>query len=149
MRPAPRQLRSTTSAETRNRPISVKKRQGVEASPHRPVNCIQRSAGTIGIDLGTTNSCVSRDGRAAVSKVIIENLEGARTTLSRAVAAADDGANRVVLAAVRPSPTPRTPPSTRVKRLDRHAVLEGEGSAEGHRPDVFTITISDNGDALG
>ena len=65
---------------------------------------------TIGIDLGTTNSCVCFiDGD---ERVVIPNSEGARTTPS--VVALTENGQRLVghLAKRRARPTPRTP-STR------------------------------------
>ena len=59
----------------------------------------------IGIDLGTTNSCVAimEGGKTKV----IENAEGARTTPS-IVAYMEDGEILVGPPSARPSPTPRT-----------------------------------------
>jgi molecular chaperone DnaK len=60
----------------------------------------------IGIDLGTTNSCVSvmENGTPKV----IENAEGARTTPS-IIAYTNDGEILGAPPSVRPSPTRRTP----------------------------------------
>ena len=68
------------------------------ALPGRLLSSESAGADVIGIDLGTTNSCVSvMEGRAPR---VIENSEGSRTTPS-VVAFADDGARLVGMAAKR------------------------------------------------
>ena len=87
----------------------------------------------IGIDLGTTNSCVAimEGGKPKV----IENREGARTTPS-IVAYTDDGEILVGAPAKRQAVTNPKNTLVRGQAPDRTQV-RGEGGAEGHRPDAL------------
>jgi molecular chaperone DnaK len=97
----------------------------------------------IGIDLGTTNSCVAvMDGSDAK---VIENAEGARTTPS-IIAFADDGERLVGQPAKRQAVTNPTNTLFAVKRLigrrfDDPAVAKDKGLVP------YEITKGDNGDA--
>ena len=100
-------------------------------------------AKVIGIDLGTTNSCVAiMDGKDAK---VIENAEGARTTPSM-VAFTDDGERLVGQPAKRQAVTNPTNTLFAVKRLigrryDDPTVEKDKGLVP------FEITNGDNGDA--
>lgn len=99
-------------------------------------------AKVIGIDLGTTNSCVSvMDGKDAK---VIENAEGARTTPSM-VAFSEDGERPSVS---RPSAAVTNPTNTlfAVKRLIGRRF---EDPTVGKDKDLvpFNIVKGDNGDA--
>ncbi|MGV8939453.1 MAG: molecular chaperone DnaK [Allorhizobium sp.] len=100
-------------------------------------------AKVIGIDLGTTNSCVSvMDGKDAK---VIENSEGARTTPSM-VAFSDDGERLVGQPAKRQAVTNPTNTLFAVKRLigrryDDPTVEKDKGLVP------FEIINGDNGDA--
>ncbi|MCQ1834802.1 molecular chaperone DnaK [Neorhizobium galegae] len=100
-------------------------------------------AKVIGIDLGTTNSCVAiMDGKDAK---VIENAEGARTTPSM-VAFSDDGERLVGQPAKRQAVTNPTNTLFAVKRLigRRHE----DPTVEKDRSLVpFDIVKGDNGDA--
>ena len=85
--------------------LKIRMQEPVLWKPHKRsnmacLNGVQRMAKVIGIDLGTTNSCVSvMDGK---DPKVIENAEGARTTPSM-VAFSDDGERLLVsLQSVRP-----------------------------------------------
>ena len=87
----------------------------------------------IGIDLGTTNSCVAiMEGNTTK---VIENSEGARTTPS-IIAYQDDGEILVGASAKRQSVTNPKNTHLRGEAPDRPQVHR-EGSAEGHRPDAL------------
>ena len=75
---------------------------------------------------------------------VIENSEGARTTPS-VVAYAEDG-EILRRAGQAPGRHQRQEHPVRDQAPDRPP-LRREGSAEGHRPDAFTIAKADNGDA--
>mmetsp|Transcript_26646 Transcript_26646/g.53132 ORF Transcript_26646/g.53132 Transcript_26646/m.53132 type:complete len:668 (+) Transcript_26646:123-2126(+) len=96
----------------------------------------------IGIDLGTTNSCVSTmEGR---SPRVIENSEGSRTTPS-VVAFADDGARLVGMAAKRQAVTNPENTLYAVKRLiGRRFGDEEVKEIDGLTP--YKIVKSDNND---
>lgn len=100
-------------------------------------------AKVIGIDLGTTNSCVAvMDGKDAK---VIENAEGARTTPSM-VAFSDDGERLVGQPAKRQAVTNPTNTLFAVKRLigrryDDPTVAKDKGLVP------FEIVNGDNGDA--
>lgn len=100
-------------------------------------------AKVIGIDLGTTNSCVAvMDGKDAK---VIENAEGARTTPS-IVAFSEDGERLVGQPAKRQAVTNPTDTLFAVKRLigrryDDPTVEKDKGLVP------FEITKGDNGDA--
>ncbi len=100
-------------------------------------------AKVIGIDLGTTNSCVSvMDGKDAK---VIENAEGARTTPSM-VAFSDDGERLVGQPAKRQAVTNPTNTLFAVKRLigrryDDPTVEKDKGLVP------YEISRGDNGDA--
>jgi len=100
-------------------------------------------AKVIGIDLGTTNSCVSvMDGK---DTKVIENAEGARTTPSM-VAFSDDGERLVGQPAKRQAVTNPTNTLFAVKRLigrryDDPTVAKDKGLVP------FEIVKGDNGDA--
>ncbi|MFN7168307.1 MAG: molecular chaperone DnaK [Pannonibacter sp.] len=100
-------------------------------------------AKVIGIDLGTTNSCVAvMDGKDAK---VIENSEGARTTPSM-VAFTDDGERLVGQPAKRQAVTNPTNTLFAVKRLigrryDDPTVAKDKGLVP------FDIVRADNGDA--
>ena len=102
-----------------------------------------KMAKVIGIDLGTTNSCVAvMDGKDAK---VIENSEGARTTPSM-VAFTDDGERLVGQPAKRQAVTNPTNTLFAVKRLigrryDDPTVAKDKGLVP------FDIVRADNGDA--
>ncbi|MET0747895.1 MAG: molecular chaperone DnaK, partial [Rhizobium sp.] len=100
-------------------------------------------AKVIGIDLGTTNSCVSvMDGKDAK---VIENAEGARTTPSM-VAFSEDGERLVGQPAKRQAVTNPTNTLFAVKRLIGRRY---EDPTVGKDKDLvpFNIVKGDNGDA--
>ena len=87
----------------------------------------------IGIDLGTTNSCVAiMEGNTTK---VIENSEGARTTPS-IIAYQEDGEVLVGASAKRQAVTNPQQHAVRGEAPDRPQVHR-EGSAEGHRPDAL------------
>ena len=87
----------------------------------------------IGIDLGTTNSCVAiMEGNTTK---VIENSEGARTTPS-IIAYQEDGEILVGASAKRQAVTNPKNTLYAVQAPDRPQVHR-EGSAEGHRPDAL------------
>ena len=97
----------------------------------------------IGIDLGTTNSCVAvMDGKEAK---VIENAEGARTTPSM-IAFADDGERLVGQPAKRQAVTNPDKTIFAVKRLiGRHA---DDGATKKFSDLVpYEVAKADNGDA--
>ena len=97
----------------------------------------------IGIDLGTTNSCVSvvENGKARV----IENSEGARTTPS-VVAFTNDGQTLVGAAAKRQAVTNPQNTLYAVKRLIGRRYEDKEVVKE-RKLTPFSIVKADNGDA--
>lgn len=96
----------------------------------------------IGIDLGTTNSCVSiMEGRNAR---VIENSEGARTTPS-VVAFADDGSRLVGMAARRQAVTNPENTLYAVKRLIGRRIGDKEVEAISDLV-PYKIVKSDNND---
>ncbi len=100
-------------------------------------------AKVIGIDLGTTNSCVSvMDGKDAK---VIENSEGARTTPSM-VAFTDDGERLVGQPAKRQAVTNPTNTLFAVKRLIGRR-YEDPTVAKDKGLVPFHIVKGDNGDA--
>ncbi len=100
----------------------------------------------IGIDLGTTNSCVAvMEGSAASDVRVIENAEGARTTPSM-VAFSDSGERLVGQSAKRQAVTNPSNTLYAVKRLigrryDDKLVDKDKGMVP------YTIVRGDNGDA--
>jgi molecular chaperone DnaK len=100
----------------------------------------------IGIDLGTTNSCVAvMEGAAASDVRVIENAEGARTTPSM-VAISDSGERLVGQSAKRQAVTNPSNTLYAVKRLigrryDDPLVEKDKGLVP------YTIARGDNGDA--
>ncbi len=100
----------------------------------------------IGIDLGTTNSCVAiMEGAAQKDVRVVENAEGARTTPSM-VAFADNGERLVGQSAKRQAVTNPTNTLYAVKRLigrrfDDALVSKDKGLVP------YTIVRGDNGDA--
>ena len=100
----------------------------------------------IGIDLGTTNSCVAvMEGPAASDARVIENAEGARTTPSM-VAFSENGERLVGQSAKRQAVTNPTNTLYAVKRLigrrfDDPIVNKDKGMVP------YTIVRGDNGDA--
>jgi molecular chaperone DnaK len=100
----------------------------------------------IGIDLGTTNSCVAiMEGPAASDARVIENAEGARTTPSM-VAFSDNGERLVGQSAKRQAVTNPSNTIYAVKRLigrrfDDPIVTKDKGMVP------YTIVRGDNGDA--
>ena len=100
----------------------------------------------IGIDLGTTNSCVAvMEGPAASDARVIENAEGARTTPSM-VAFSDGGERLVGQSAKRQAVTNPTNTLYATKRLigrrfDDPIVNKDKGMVP------YTIARGDNGDA--
>jgi molecular chaperone DnaK len=100
-------------------------------------------AKVIGIDLGTTNSCVSvMDGKDAK---VIENSEGARTTPSM-VAFSDDGERLVGQPAKRQAVTNPTNTLFAVKRLIGRRYEDPTVEKDKHLV-PFPIIKGDNGDA--
>ena len=100
-------------------------------------------AKVIGIDLGTTNSCVAvMDGKDAK---VIENAEGARTTPSM-VAFTDDGERLVGQPAKRQAVTNPTNTLFAVKRLIGRRYEDPTVEKDKHLV-PFTIVKGDNGDA--
>jgi molecular chaperone DnaK len=100
-------------------------------------------AKVIGIDLGTTNSCVAvMDGKDAK---VIENAEGARTTPSM-VAFSDDGERLVGQPAKRQAVTNPTNTLFAVKRLIGRRYEDPTVEKDKHLV-PFTIVKGDNGDA--
>ena len=103
-------------------------------------------AKVIGIDLGTTNSCVAiMEGTAASDARVIENAEGARTTPSM-VAFSDGGERLVGQSAKRQAVTNPSNTLYAVKRLigrryDDPIVAKDKGLVP------YTIARGDNGDA--
>ncbi|HNF60779.1 MAG TPA: Hsp70 family protein, partial [Rhodocyclaceae bacterium] len=97
----------------------------------------------IGIDLGTTNSCVSV--MEAGKPKVIENSEGARTTPS-IVAYADDGEILVGAPAKRQAVTNARNTLYAVKRLIGRRFEEKEVQKDIDLM-PFTIAKADNGDA--
>jgi molecular chaperone DnaK len=100
-------------------------------------------AKTIGIDLGTTNSCVAvmEGGKPKV----IENSEGARTTPS-VVAYADDGEILVGAPAKRQAVTNAKNTVYAVKRLIGRRFEDSEAQ-KASKQMPYKITRADNGDA--
>src|SRR5262249_54345134 len=100
-------------------------------------------AKTIGIDLGTTNSCVAvmEGGKAKV----IENSEGARTTPS-VVAYTDDGEILVGAPAKRQAVTNAKNTVYAVKRLIGRKFDDSEVQ-KAMKVSPFKIVRADNGDA--
>ena len=100
----------------------------------------------IGIDLGTTNSCVAvMEGTAATDARVIENAEGARTTPSM-VAFSDNGERLVGQSAKRQAVTNPSNTLYAVKRLigrrfDEPVVEKDKGMVP------YTIVRGDSGDA--
>ena len=100
----------------------------------------------IGIDLGTTNSCVAvMEGSAASDVRVIENTEGARTTPSM-VAFSDSGERLVGQSAKRQAVTNPSNTLYAVKRLigrryDDKLVEKDKGMVP------YSIVRGDNGDA--
>ena len=100
----------------------------------------------IGIDLGTTNSCVAvMEGTSASDARVIENAEGARTTPSM-VAISDSGERLVGQSAKRQAVTNPTNTFYAVKRLigrryDDPIVAKDKGMVP------YPIVRGDNGDA--
>ncbi|AGB69577.1 MULTISPECIES: molecular chaperone DnaK [Rhizobium] len=100
-------------------------------------------AKVIGIDLGTTNSCVAvMDGKDAK---VIENAEGARTTPSM-VAFTDDGERLVGQPAKRQAVTNPTNTLFAVKRLIGRRYEDPTVEKDKHLV-PFNIVRGDNGDA--
>ncbi|MEP1208550.1 MAG: molecular chaperone DnaK [Rhizobiaceae bacterium] len=100
-------------------------------------------AKVIGIDLGTTNSCVSvMDGK---NPKVIENAEGARTTPSM-VAFSDDGERLVGQPAKRQAVTNPTNTLFAVKRLIGRR-FDDPTVAKDQKLVPFEIVKADNGDA--
>ncbi|MBB3612922.1 molecular chaperone DnaK [Rhizobium sp. BK602] len=100
-------------------------------------------AKVIGIDLGTTNSCVAvMDGKDAK---VIENAEGARTTPSM-VAFTDDGERLVGQPAKRQAVTNPTNTLFAVKRLIGRRYEDPTVEKDKHLV-PFQIVKGDNGDA--
>ncbi|MBX4929402.1 molecular chaperone DnaK [Rhizobium binae] len=100
-------------------------------------------AKVIGIDLGTTNSCVAvMDGKDAK---VIENAEGARTTPSM-VAFSDDGERLVGQPAKRQAVTNPTNTLFAVKRLIGRRYEDPTVEKDKHLV-PFSIIKGDNGDA--
>ncbi|QND21916.1 molecular chaperone DnaK [Rhizobium leguminosarum bv. viciae] len=100
-------------------------------------------AKVIGIDLGTTNSCVAvMDGKDAK---VIENAEGARTTPSM-VAFSEDGERLVGQPAKRQAVTNPTNTLFAVKRLIGRRYEDPTVEKDKHLV-PFTIVKGDNGDA--
>ncbi|WP_417409280.1 molecular chaperone DnaK [Hoeflea sp.] len=100
-------------------------------------------AKVIGIDLGTTNSCVAvMDGKDAR---VIENAEGARTTPSM-VAFSDDGERLVGQPAKRQAVTNPENTLFAVKRLIGRR-FEDKAVAKDQELVPFSIVRGDNGDA--
>ena len=100
-------------------------------------------AKVIGIDLGTTNSCVAvMDGKDAK---VIENAEGARTTPSM-VAFTDDGERLVGQPAKRQAVTNPTNTLFAVKRLIGRRYEDPTVEKDKHLV-PFNIVKGDNGDA--
>jgi len=92
----PARLRATTGVG------GARPRWSPTRSPAAPLSTAADAGDVVGIDLGTTNSCVAvMEGRSAR---VIENVEGARTTPS-VVAFADDGSRLVGLQAKRQAVT--------------------------------------------
>ncbi len=114
-----------------------------DAGPSGLLEREDKMAKVIGIDLGTTNSCVAvMDGKDAK---VIENSEGARTTPSM-VAFTDDGERLVGQPAKRQAVTNPTNTLFAVKRLigrryDDPTVAKDKGLVP------FDIVKADNGDA--
>src|SRR6201996_1099885 len=100
-------------------------------------------AKVIGIDLGTTNSCVSvMDGKDAK---VIENAEGARTTPSM-VAFSEDGERLVGQPAKRQAVTNPTNTLFAVKRLIGRK-FDDEIVQRDIKMVPYKIVKADNGDA--
>ncbi|QDG54067.1 molecular chaperone DnaK [Persicimonas caeni] len=98
---------------------------------------------TIGIDLGTTNSCVCvLDGD---DRVVIPNAEGARTTPS-VVAFTEDGERLVGQLAKRQAQTNAENTVSAVKRLIGKR-YDDEDVQQAMRSVPYSIVESDNGDA--
>ena len=114
-----------------------------DAGPSGLLEREDKMAKVIGIDLGTTNSCVAvMDGKDAK---VIENSEGARTTPSM-VAFTDDGERLVGQPAKRQAVTNPTNTLFAVKRLigrryDDPTVAKDKGLVP------YDIVKADNGDA--
>jgi molecular chaperone DnaK len=97
----------------------------------------------IGIDLGTTNSCVSvMDGKQAK---VIENAEGARTTPS-VVAFTDKGERLVGTAAKRQAVTNAANTLTATKRLIGRK-FDDEETQKDLKTSTYSIVKASNGDA--
>ncbi len=100
----------------------------------------------IGIDLGTTNSCVAiMEGTAASDARVIENAEGARTTPSM-VAISDSGERLVGQSAKRQAVTNPTNTFYAVKRLIGRR-FEDPIVAKDKGMVPYPIVKGDNGDA--
>jgi len=98
---------------------------------------------TIGIDLGTTNSCVSvMEGD---EPVVIPNAEGSRTTPS-VVACTEEGERLVGQVAKRQAETNSEHTITAVKRLIGHN-YDHEEVQQAREQVAYDIVESDNGDA--